>query len=458
MTDLEPIRLCEWGSVEVDLDARQRELVAEAVDAWCERNALPAAPLEFGGPTGRRLSARQYVGVVEVEGTVIEIYPKLDRNLLEADRVAATDADAVMRNLLWILEVSGLAQALQTDTAHLEESPITYDDLFAYMMAGDLLRHLEAGLPRAYMREEDDIQWVRGKIRLEAQIARNWMRPDRIACAWDEFTANTPMTRLLKCACRELARRVRHPFVAAILNDCVWMLDEADDVDPVVALNEAGEIRWDRHNERYRRCLDVAVQLLLCMGYDLAHGGSETFVFLLDMNILFEKYALQVLEQAIGIPIKSQETVGSLIRKPAAAIRQLPDFCWIAPAAHWVADAKYKFLRQEARAVEPEDEENAVTGEGRWYLSPADLRQLTVYAEMYRRRHSVGGPVCLVVVYPYAGQGEFSVYQRAQELWNGSPLYLLPVKLTRCADNDLRLAVPPALPASMLKAASAKVA
>ncbi len=444
MHNAEPLRLCEWGSVEVDLDAGQRTAIADAVETWRERSALPFAPLEFGGPDGRRLSARQYVGVVEVENTTVEIYPKLDKRLLRFGTIGASEGDAVMRNLLWMLDVSGYAQVMQTDTAHLEENPVSYQDLFAYMMAGELIRELEAGLAHVYVREEDDIQWVRGKIRLETQYSRNWMRPDRIACSWDEFTVDTPLNRLLKCACRLLAGRVRHPFVAAMLNDCAWMLSDAGDVDPTVALSESGSIRWDRHSERFRRSYEVARQLLDGMGYDLARGDRQTFVFLLDMNILFEHYALRILEQATDAMVSFQDTVGSLIRRPSPRIRQIADFWWITADTHWIADAKYKFLYRDHEIPLPENEpENEpVNGESRISLSPADIRQLTVYAEMLKQRLPHCRRVDLVIVYPYAGQGEFEFRKIADELWNGSALYLMPLKLTPCEDSSLRSAMP----------------
>ncbi|MDO9542319.1 MAG: hypothetical protein Q7J98_08355 [Kiritimatiellia bacterium] len=461
MPNQEPIRLCEWGSVNVDLTPDQRHRIFAAADKWREYNRLPVPPLDFSGVDGTTLCTRQYVGVVEVEGISIEIYPKLDSVLLESETVDEGAAKTVMRNLLWILEASGYAQVIQTDTAHLEGTALTYDDLFSYLMAGDLLRQMEVGLAHTYVRQEDDIPWVRGRIRLEDQITRNWMRPDRIACSWDEFTPNIALNRMFKCACRTLSQRVRHPFVSALLNDCVWMLDEAEDVDAFTALHDAATIRWDRSNERFRHSFDVARQLLSGMGYDLASGESRTFVFLLDMNLVFEMYALKVLETVVAVSVQYHDNIGYLIRKPRQRIRQIPDFWWNTSDACWIADAKYKFLFQGNVSPVSADEDAddwPVEGNGRWYLHPNDLRQITVYAEILKRRLWGTAPVNLLVVYPYAGQGAFEIDDSVSELWNGSPLYLMPVKMTRCLGNDLRLAAPEKLPTQMMPVRDADVA
>ena len=81
------IRFSEWSRV-VDhgLAAETCREVDAAAEAWRMLNGLPVPPLSFAGPDGRQLCARQYVGVIEVNDVVIEIYPKLDSALIEATK------------------------------------------------------------------------------------------------------------------------------------------------------------------------------------------------------------------------------------------------------------------------------------------------------------------------------------------------------------------------------------
>lgn len=72
------IKLTEWSTQEVDLSKSTREHIASAVERWTADNRLSQAPLSFSGTDGKKLSAANFVGVVEAGGQAIEIYPKLD--------------------------------------------------------------------------------------------------------------------------------------------------------------------------------------------------------------------------------------------------------------------------------------------------------------------------------------------------------------------------------------------
>ena len=128
------VRFSEWSRV-VDhgLAAETCREVDAAAEAWRILNGLPVAPLSFAGPDGRQLCARQYVGVIEVNDVVIEIYPKLDSALIAASNKEplspSVRVDTVMHNLLWMLEVANHRDLVETTTAHLEEAPLSFFDL-----------------------------------------------------------------------------------------------------------------------------------------------------------------------------------------------------------------------------------------------------------------------------------------------------------------------------------------
>ena len=138
------IRICEWSTSDaIDLTLDQRHNIAEALIVWKEANNLPDLPLWFSGPEGETLNSRQYVGVIELSDVVIEIYPKLDKRLMEEERVRDKElAGSVMSDLLWILDVSGHLGISEIDMAGLKETPSNFYDVFALLMAKHLLAEL----------------------------------------------------------------------------------------------------------------------------------------------------------------------------------------------------------------------------------------------------------------------------------------------------------------------------
>jgi hypothetical protein len=259
---------------------------------------------------------------------------------------------------------------------------------------------------------------------------------DRVACIWDDFTPDIPLNRLFKSACRVLEGRVTNPVVSQLLVDCQTYLEPVADVDPETALRDIEFFRWDRSNMRLKTSFDMAIRLLAGTGYSLGTGSSETFVFLMDMNALFEAYAAAVLAAAFDTEIETQSFIGRLFTAPER-LSQYPDYLWGNTASRWIGDAKYKHLakgQEDALSFNdlPAEERDTATNGTRAdrVLSPADVRQLTVYSELLRQREALAVPPAIMILYPFVGTGRFESAQATT--WNGSFFHLTPVRVSRC--------------------------
>ncbi|MBV6499804.1 MAG: hypothetical protein CJBNEKGG_02267 [Prosthecobacter sp.] len=383
-----PLRLCEHQAVRVDWPAEVREAVLSAAVSWQEGHGLSQPPLSFEGPDGRTLRAREHVGVVEAGGVCVEVYPKLDAGLLENPGFIGSCRASVMGSLLWLLEESGHEGLVDAGEAGVEECPDSMSDLLAWLFARRLKQQLSAGMPQEYVGWRDDLPLVRGRVDFARQATVHFGRPDKIACAWDEFTPDTALARLLRCAVELLLQRVRLPGAAADLRDALFMLDEVDGVHPLEALGAARGIRWSRLNSRWRSCHDLALAVLRGLGREMHSGGTESFVFLLDMNALFEGFCARWIERRMGVVVREQVRLGTLLVRPAARLGQDADFVWMKDGGLWVGDAKYKLAATAPDASWPKIE---------------DVRQLICYGQMARRMHpgSEGGG--LMLLHPTTG-------------------------------------------------------
>jgi 5-methylcytosine-specific restriction enzyme subunit McrC len=413
------IRLVEWSTIEVDLPKHAREGIAASVDRWTADNSLSAPPLSFSGPEGKRLTATNFVGVVEAGGHAIEIYPKLDRSLLKgAAEITEGRQKSTMASLMWMLEVAQHDNIFEADTSGLETAPSSFLDLWAALLAKNLHRELQMGLARAYRPMEDNARTVRGRILFQEHVVQNCNRPDRIYCGWDEFTEDRPLNRILKCACRFLTNRVHNTDTQRLLFDCIAMFDEVEDIDVASALRQADRIIWDRSMQRFKLPYKLAVRLLQSIGHEAFHGGQQTYVFLLDMNQVFEDYVGAVLEQTHQVPVDQQRIIGHLFKAPSR-IKQKPDFYWQKDDKAFVADSKYKpFFSWDA-----EDESD----EGSQYFQPNDVRQLICYGLMAGAEPD---QTELQIIYPCVGDPR-EVPQLEKTTFAGMKLKAIPIAVSR---------------------------
>lgn len=441
-----PIRICEWSTADdIDLTPVQRDNIVKALGVWKAANHLPEFPLWFSGPKGETLNSKQYVGVIELSDIVIEIYPKLDKHLLKEEKIRDNEiAGSVMSDLLWILDVSGHLGISEIDIAGLKETPSSFYDVFALLMAKHLLAELNLGIPHKYVSVSDDIRMVRGKIFMLDQVTRNLNRLDMISCEWDEFSSDIPMNQLLKCSCRFLQSRVSDSGVAKVLIDCISQYDDIYDVSPHTALTGVIGHRWDRTSERFRPAFDLAERLLQGVGHSLSSAETSTFVFLLDMNKVFEEYVKTILEARFNVSIEAQKHVGWLFPElDKGKILQRADYCWHSKdGAFWVGDAKYKHIAKNQTSSLmftqiPGEENDSSTPAGKM-LNPGDIRQLTVYAELIRKKSGAENPPNILLLYPFVGDGEAKT--DTTTAWNKSMFTLCPVSMRK--QPKLKCALP----------------
>jgi len=340
----------------------------------------------------------------------VEIYPKLDSALMDDPSLIESRASSVMTSLLWLLEESGYGGLVDAGEASVEESPDSISDLLAWLFARRLRHQLGLGMPQEYVGQRDDLPMVRGRIEFARQATVLFGRPDVIACAWDDFTPNTALARLLRCATELLLTHVRLPGAAADLRDALAMLEEVEPVHPLEALSAANNIRWSRLNARWRPCHDLALAVLRGLGREMHAGGTESFVFLLDMNSLFESYCSRWIERTSSAVVHEQVRLGTLLVSPTQKLGQDADFLWHQGDEVWVGDAKYK------RPV------------GEDWPKIDDVRQLICYGQLATKRHP-NKTSRLMLLHPTTGDEMAEQWQT----YDGQPLRLQSVCVVKPA-------------------------
>lgn len=440
------LRICEAGRVGHCLDEEQRAQIEAAAASWQQAHRLRLPPLWFSGAQSQTLNAApNFAGVVASGDVTVEIYPKLDADLLsESATPNQAQRQSVLQSLMWMLEVGRYGQWIPTGSAALVEEADTFFDLWAFLLGLHLLPELTNGISRNYLNHQGDLAAVRGRIIIGQQVARNWNRMDQVACAWDEFTPDTPLNRVLKCCLRFLLIRVNAAHARQLLERCLIFFDDVSDVTPSTALCDTRNFRYDRSTERFRRTFDLARLLLQSCGHSLSSGSADSFVFLVDMTKAFEDYVAALLEACFNTTVETQKPLGTLFDLPKGGISQLADYFWQSPDTIYIGDAKYKHLAKGHNAplsfaeIDEEESETAQPLAGR-IVSAADVRQLTVYAELAKQQ---GKSIELLLLYPYVGDSLKSDWATT---WNDARFRLVPVrlnkqaKLTDCLPDNLVL-------------------
>lgn len=323
----------------------------------------------------RYVRAQQMVGVIAGDGCSLEVLPKVDP--------AAPDEEAgtVRGRLVHMLDVAlglGLSPGEATAMAHRADSLL---EVFVALFADMLLAEVRRGVPRQYRPREDDLPALRGRLDVVRQFTRNAVRPDRLACRFDELDVDTPLMRVMKACVVLLARLARREETRRKLVELRFMLTGVADVPP-------GRLPWDkvridRASRRWRSLLELA-RLLLGARWQQTHAdalGPRGITLLFPMNELFERYIAVQLGRALagtGLEVVAQGG-GRYCLGP------------------WQGEGAYSHPTRPDIQIKRGDEVVAVL-DTKWKnpakgVASADLYQMMAYAQLYRCHH-------LILLYP----------------------------------------------------------
>ncbi|MGB8841779.1 MAG: hypothetical protein WCC64_11980 [Aliidongia sp.] len=318
--------------------------------------------------TGRnRVKATHHVGMVVAPEIRLEVLPKIDGLGLRGTR------DALVRMICTAWDVPIYDGEI---TGHASQ-----DHDLLELLIGVFARRLQAetrrGLSRTYCRREDDLSRLRGKLDVTRQFTRLAASPQKLACRYDEFTADTSLNRLLLCAAQFLRRRSMRADTQRLLSEIVAHFENVETVSAAEAL--MGDGRIDRANRRWDVPARLA-RLLLSAIYQTTHGGRQDGVALLfDMNLLFEAFIAAIVRKALaplGYEIRTQKPQRCLAtdRAGRGAFHMKPDLHVERDGWITVLDTKWKHL-DPARP--------------NFDIAQSDAYQMHGYAQVYGARSTI---------------------------------------------------------------------
>jgi 5-methylcytosine-specific restriction enzyme subunit McrC len=324
-------------------------------------------------------SAGQWVGVIQLPGLVVELLPKI-----EGDGDSQEDAVSLARdNLLAMLAESGDVPLRARDLASLSTRKAPLHEALVALFARRLLAELLRGPDRSYVHESDDLRTIRGKLLVGRHVSRNAARRERFTCAFEEYSIDTALSRVLLATCRALLGMASADTTREALSHCVLVLQDVGDVgDPLPWLDR---VVLTRQNERFAELLVFCRMVLQQLAPTARAGRASTFSLLFDMDRVFEGFIAGFLRRRVLPDLPDTRVLPQargrrdyLLRAEDGldALRLKPDLLVEAPTARLVIDTKWKRLGGKSH-------------ERSGGVSSGDLYQLAAYTRRFGVARSV---------------------------------------------------------------------
>ena len=352
----------EHDSLRVGADSTAGLAASEAARLLELAKARPG----FCTPGHHSVRLAQYAGLVNIGARVLEVLPKVGES---------TDPSQSRGTFLRMLQLAQGVPVFSRDAVQhgLQERSLLSVFVAAYLV--ELSKLVRAGLLRRYRTEVDDLRVIRGRLLVGRQASVHGMRPDILACRYDDLTIDNPWNQICRAALH-LAR----PWVSGLADNRRWLELAAalDDVSPRRdALELLGSLVHDRQVQHYSAAIRWAGLILRLLSPNLRAGKNEAPELLFDMNRLFEASVASVLTRqcrALGLSVSTQEAEHHLAdtysKHDAPVFRLRPDLV-IRKQKQVVAVADTKWTR-----ISP-------TAKGRLVPEEAHVYQMNAYASAY---------------------------------------------------------------------------
>lgn len=229
----------------------------------------------------KTLQVKNYAGVIALPGnSFIEVLPKTGHS--------EENVDIARQQLLMMLRTLKSFRHIATSTSSIRTSKMPLLDVFIQQFIDSVQQIVRQGLKRDYLRLQDNLPWMKGKLQISAQLTKNCIRKDRFQVEFDEYNVERPENRILKTALAKVYRQTRHPQLLQQLRPLQAHFEDIPSINDVrVAFDQ---VRLDRHMHHYEHALAWARLILLGQSPHCMQGESSAISLLFPMEAVFESF------------------------------------------------------------------------------------------------------------------------------------------------------------------------
>ncbi|MBE0496496.1 MAG: McrC family protein [Campylobacterales bacterium] len=360
------------------------EKTFEAIESFYYANADVQqyfAPAKKYGKKAFR--AQNYVGIIQTkDGTTIEILPKIsslkDDEKTEDNPKPKTKEDKAKEILIKMLKTLKKSPFKNFNMAHLKSSKMPLLEIFITMFLEELSKLIKKGIKSDYVSLEDNLKFLKGKLKINDQIKKNSIHKERFYAEYQEFMSDRAENRLIKTTLAYLYKKSRTNANQQRIREFLFVFDDIPLCKDVKA--DFLHVKPNRQMKDYEQVLLWCKTFLLENAFSPYKGKDVAFALLFDMNLLFESYVGHHLKKQ-GYDVELQDKLHHLCHQENQGKFQLKPDIVIDNGAK-IADTKWKLLGEDK------------THQG---ISQADMYQLYAYGTKYKNCKK------LFLIYPFNG-------------------------------------------------------
>ena len=284
----EPIIVKEYAKVEINdsyLDKLQAYLKCQKLES-----ALKV--------TRHGIKTKSWVGVIKYKNLHLEILPKLISEDANNDKkISEEERSIILKNLIFMLSYTKNLDIKTNDNAKLSTEKNPFIEILIREFANSLFESLKRLTPKRYVREEENLNYLKGKIKFSENIRYNCTNQAKFYCEYDEFSENNLLNQLFLFVSTCLYNISNNSYNKKTLK---FIINYYSDISFVrFDKFKVRKIKLTRNQELFKKTFKLAKMFVEQTSVDLSKNKFENITLVWDMNKLFEEFIFELIKRKI---------------------------------------------------------------------------------------------------------------------------------------------------------------
>ena len=327
--------------------------------------------------TPNGIETNSWVGVIKYKNTHFQILPKLiytkEYNEDYDDKTKEETKSNILKNLIFMLSYTKKLDIKTSNETRLSTAKNPFIEILIREYAKSLFECLKRLTPKKYVREEDNINYLKGKIKFTENIRYNSSNQVKFYCEYDEFSENNILNQLFLFVSTCLYNISNDSYNKKTLK---FIMNYYSDIKLVrFDRFKVEKIKLSRNQELFRKPFNLAKMFVEQTSVDLSKNKFENITLIWDMNKLFEEFVFEIMkknESELGCKLTAQRGRKLLIGDTSKKRNTFVDIMIEKDGGEKIVlDTKYK------KFVSSND------------FSNADVFQVSTYCLLHKAKHAI---------------------------------------------------------------------
>ncbi|MBQ7257835.1 MAG: McrC family protein [Abditibacteriota bacterium] len=253
---------------------------------------------------GQVINLKNYVGVIQTKDVQIEVLPKIQ---LATSDVNNIETKKIFYKMLACLKDSNHEKIF--DNANLDTYNLPIFEFLISQYIKKVFNLIKRGLKSDYIRVEDNMPFLKGKLLFKENIRYNMFHKERFYVAYDEYSLNRAENRIIKSTLLKLQKLTHNNNNYRDINKLLMhfeFVEPSQNIEKDLAKAET----LDRTIYHYKSVINWSKIFLKKRGFTNFSGDTDVDAFLFPMEKIFEDYIATKIKQLWGneFEITAQDT------------------------------------------------------------------------------------------------------------------------------------------------------